>query len=60
MVDPPATAGGTDLLQQRFLTFEASSSGEVGFSLCVAANVNPQDQPVASIKRLAPEDAKDV
>jgi hypothetical protein len=24
MVDPPATAGGTDPIQERFLTFEAS------------------------------------
>ncbi len=29
MVHPPATAGGTDPIQERFLTFEASLQREV-------------------------------
>ena len=31
MVDPPATAGGTDCVQQKFLTFEAKPHAVYGF-----------------------------
>ena len=51
MNDPPAIAGGTDCVQQKFRTFEAKPISRVELRGCVASNVStPRGKPVASLE----------